>query len=214
MKIYFLLLIACVSMLPVFAQNKYKDMPEKERKALEKEWKAKLKKMDVLEYKQLSEEFTNLRRDAGSMSGQIREAAKVLEEKDKTAANLRSQIDSIRSLASGRAVATDENEVDIANNSEFNKGAVFKVQVGVSKKIDPTVFEGEDIAKFAVEKDPDGRLVYTLGYFRDKADAKNFQENLSKVGLKDTYMVFYKDGKRANVTEIAEPEPEKSGSDW
>jgi len=192
MKKIFLLGLVCLS-FQVFGQGNYKEMPEKERKALEKEWKTKLKKMDVLEYKQLSEEFTRLRAEAGKMSGQIREAAKVLEEKDVAAMNLRRQVDSLRNLASGRSVAVDNNEIDAADNQEYGKGLVFKVQVGLNKKIDKSFMEANK--QYDGELDETGNLVYTIAQFRRYEEADDFKIFIRKKGVSDAKVTAYMDSK-------------------
>ncbi len=168
-----------------FAQSKeeLKKQSEKEKKKLTKEWGKKLKKVDPMEFKALYESYTVNKAEQTKLTRQLTEMGKELEKKEKTAQKLQVEIDSIRSSASGRNMAKEADEVDVANNDEFKKGLVFKVQVVPPNSAQ---FKAETL-----EKGIDGKLRYTLGAFRRYEDADQFKVRLRKMGLKDSKVEAY-----------------------
>ncbi|TAD98147.1 MAG: hypothetical protein EAZ97_11290 [Bacteroidetes bacterium] len=196
-SIFFLFLIFAVG--DSFAQKNKKEEKEAIKK-LEKEWKKKKMALSPEQFKTLIEQQAKQASEANKLKKQIEEIGKKLEEQDNAVQASRSQIDSLRSESSGRAMNKDKDELDVAANPEHNQGKVFKVQIGVVKKINGEVFE--EGKNYSIEKDTDGRLVYTLGNFRDFQEAKKFQEQLKKVGLKETHIVLYNDNVRNDIQDV------------
>ena len=93
----------------------------------------------------------------------------------------------------------EENEKSAMGSGDFDKGLVFKVQVGAMKKINNDFKEGDK--KYVVEEDADGTLKYTLGYFRVYEDADNFKRVLRGMGLKEAKVEAYQDNKRIELKE-------------
>ncbi len=192
-----ILSVFCISILGTFGQADYKKMPEKERKALEKVWKKKLKTMDALAFRDTYQKYQELSRAGAKMRSEMKGIATELDDKEKIAMNLRQQIDSITDERSGKNMATEENEKSAMGNGDFDKGLVFKVQVGALKQIKSDFKEGDK--KYAAEQDQDGTLKYTLGYFRVYEDADNFKRVLRGLGLKEAKVEAYQDNNRIEL---------------
>jgi len=183
----------------IFGQSKYRNMPEKERKALEKVWKNKLRDTEPLAFRDTYKKYQTLSREGSKIRSQIKKTALDLDSKEKIAMSLREQIDSIKNERSGKNMATEENEKSAMGSGDFDKGLVFKVQVGAMKKINNNFKEGNK--KYVAEEDADGTLKYTLGYFRVYEDADNFKRVLRGMGLKEAKVEAYQDKKRIELKE-------------
>ena len=170
---------------------------------LSKEEQKKLKKqkkdMDPMKFKELYEGYQQLKRESEALQRQITNMGKVATDKQTHIDHLKSQLDSIRQAS---AIGAGGSGGGSGVNEDYSKGLVYKVQVGdlKEKSLDRKVFqqEGKD---FAVEKDDNGKLKYTLGYFRNYWEAIEFKDHLIKIGIKTAYAVAYKDGKLTGMKE-------------
>ncbi|TAE00067.1 MAG: hypothetical protein EAZ97_07015 [Bacteroidetes bacterium] len=174
---------------------------KKEDKALIKEWKKKKKALHPLEFKKIVEKYDSLSRIRVKLSREIEKVGLALEEQDKINQQFSSQTDSIRSERTGRNVQSETDEMDVADNSEFEKGVVFKVQIGGNENMNKEFFK-QNSKNYMVETDQNGMYSYTLGYFRKYWDADNFKSKLRKMGLKDAKVSAYKDNKKVEITDV------------
>jgi len=196
--------------------------PEKEQELQEKVWKKKLKSTPPLDLKRVSDEYNQLKRTKGKLNSEIRQIATQLDTKDAQARNLRMQIDSIRAERGGKTMDMDANETDITEKESHCKGTVFKVQIGVKQQIDGSF--REDGKRYRIEEDTDGRLVYSLGCFRERDQAMTFQDQIKTMKVSDVYVVLYKNGERSDMKEVQETNEETveseetseddAGDDW
>jgi hypothetical protein len=83
-----------------------------------------------------------------------------------------------------------------------NVGVVFKVQVGAFKSKDLTKF-AKDNENFSSETDGDVNK-YTLGVFKDYYEADAFKKYLREMGVKDAWIVSFKDGQRVPIKDVLE----------
>lgn len=192
MKILLILLFLSCN-LSVFGQ--------KEDKALVKEWKKKKKSLHPLEFKKIVEKNDSLSRIRVKLSREIEKIGVSLEEQDKISQQLSSQTDSIRSERSGRNVQSENDEMDVADNTEFEKGVVFKVQIGGNESMNKEFFK-QNSKNYAVETESNGNYTYTLGYFRKYWDADNFKTKLRQMGIKDAKVSAYKDNKKVDIADV------------
>jgi vacuolar-type H+-ATPase subunit I/STV1 len=196
----------------LLAQKK-DDKPKVElTKEEKKELKKKKKEMDPLIFKDFFEERERLKREFGSIQRQITNLGMVVTDRDKEIARLQAQLDSLRNLAANTTAndggsGNDKDHLygnSAANNEDYTKGLVFKVQVGDvnQSKLNAEVFQGTD--SYTVEKDEDGKLKYTIGYFRDYKESEDFKKYLRKIGISSAWIVAYKDGKKQGMKESLE----------
>ncbi|GAL87177.1 hypothetical protein MYP_4407 [Sporocytophaga myxococcoides] len=154
-------------------------------KETEKEWAKKLKSLTPMEYKKLVEE-----KDA--LSAQVSQTASLKSEVD--AKN--KEIEQLKkSLQSGGGAGSAK--------SKTVPGVVFKVQVGSFRNKDLSKYFDNN-PNFSGEVDKDGIKKYTLGNFADYWEANTFKKALRDMGVKDAWIVAYKNGERVPIKDVLE----------
>jgi hypothetical protein len=116
--------------------------------------------------------------------------------KDQSISNLEMEISSLEMELKGITDLT-ENTLDLSGAVE--KGVVFKLQVGAFEKV--KLPEDLNDAKNLATEDKSNVQKILLGKFRDYDMAKKFQGYLKEMGLKDAWIVSYKDGVRVPIEE-------------
>lgn len=85
-----------------------------------------------------------------------------------------------------------------AKNSVFT-GYYFRVQLGAYQNFDiKNKVKGDNNMN---SETAGGLDKYTVGYFKKYAEAESFAKDVRKMGIKDAWVVAYKDGNRINVKE-------------
>lgn len=178
-------------------------------KAEKKEWKKKAKEYSknpaelksLIESKQAAEtEVNNIKGQVSTLNGQI-------SDKNAKIADLEDQISKMRSdLTSTRAELAQLKEnppAPTVNPMDFSKGVIFKVQIGA--------FKNKDLAKyfdnnpnFGGEATEKGEQRYTIGVFRDYWEADKFKKYMREMGVKDAWIVPFKDGQRVEIKDVLE----------
>jgi hypothetical protein len=190
------LLVTCLSTL-TFAQKM-----TKEEKALVKEWKKKLSELEPLEYKRLVEENAAAKADAASVSDKTGGLQKELSDKNTELDQMRAQVEDLKKKASEEMVS-NVSQTSAGAKKASTGGVVYKVQIGSFRNRDLTKYF-ENNNNFSGEVDADGAKKYTLGYFGDYWEADNFKKYLREMGVKDAWIVAYKNGQRVNIKDVLE----------
>jgi hypothetical protein len=84
-----------------------------------------------------------------------------------------------------------------------DQGLIYKVQIGAFKNKNLEKYL-ENHVNFSGDIDDDGTKKYTLGYFSDYWEADNFKKYLREMGVRDAWIVSYKDGKRVSMKDALE----------
>ena len=87
------------------------------------------------------------------------------------------------------------------------KGIVFKVQLGAFQNKDLKKYDNSP--NFSAEESGDLQK-YTIGVFRDYWEADTFKKYLREMGVKDAWVVSYKDGQRVPIKDVLEGVTKKS----
>ena len=190
------LLVTCLS-THTFAQK-----ITKEEKALVKEWKKKLSELEPLEYKRLVEENAAAKADASAVNDKTSSLEKELSDKNTELDQLKAQIEELKKKAS-EEMASNVSETSTGAKKASTGGVVYKVQIGSFRNLDLSKYF-ENNNNFSGEVDPDGTKKYTLGYFGDYWEADNFKKYLREMGVKDAWIVAYKNGQRVNIKDVLE----------
>jgi intein/homing endonuclease len=182
------------------------------QKALEKEWAKKLKELKPLDYKALIEERDNLQKEVSDCSNSKTALRSESESKIAEAEKMKIELDlalkTIDSLKAGGGssagnIATSPSGGSDATAPVSMKGVLFKVQIGSFKNKDLTKYF-QNNKNFSGEIDEDGAKKYTLGIFKEYWEADTFKKYLRDMGVKDAWIVSYKDGRRVNIKDALE----------
>jgi hypothetical protein len=201
-KVVFLFLAMFLSLNYSFAQKM-----TKEEKAEEKEWAKKMKNLKPLDYKHLIEEKEQLSQQAMDASQNLNQCTSSQAAKDEEIVKLRAELDSLRTAAPVAATTTakggKKSTASSATPSTAKPGIVYKVQIGAFRNKDLTKYFNNN-KNFSGDVDADGAKKYTLGEFVEYWEADNFKKYLREMGVKDAWIVAYKDGNRVPIKDALE----------
>ncbi len=174
------------------AYNSNAQMSKKEKK----EWKKKLKKTPVEEFKAMIEENKSMKGKVGSLEGQVSSLQSRIADKDSEVSRMKEDLEAARAEAASSVTVESGNETRTAH------GVVFKVQIGAYKEKDMSKYADND-GGFGLEESGDVQK-YTIGHFRDYWEADTFKKYIRKMGVKDAWIVPYKDGVRVPIKDVLE----------
>ena len=182
-------------------------------KAELKEWKKRIKKLQPEQYKQLLDENKSLKGQVTSLRTELNNVDDRIAEKDEQILSYQSQVSDLRNELS-RAQTQLQNQpqnVSTGNtggNIDEDKGVVFKVQIGAFTRKDLSKYL-DNARNFSGEEEG-GVRKYTIGVFRDYWDADTFKKYLREMGVKDAWIVSYRDGQRVPIKDVLEGVSKKS----
>ncbi len=172
-----------------------------------KEWKKQMKALDVESFKKLVEEKESLESQVASLNSQVSSLQSRANDKASETDRLSSEVKDLKNQlqeAQAQLVSQQEaNNTDISgNNTRVAKGVAFKVQIGA--------FRNKNLAKYfenngSFDGEVDNKTErYTLGTFTDYWEADKFKKYLREMGVKDAWIVAYKDGQRVPLKDVLE----------
>jgi uncharacterized protein YhaN len=176
-------------------------------KSEKKEWKKKAKEFskNPANLKALTEEKQNAENQISSLNQKLTQIQSSVSDKDAKIAELEDQLSQTRTqLTSSKAeLAQMKESPAVVNPMDFSKGVVFKVQIGA--------FKNKDLAKY-FENNPNfgGEIKegepqkITIGIFRDYWEADVFKKYMREMGVKDAWIVPYRDGQRVEIKDVLE----------
>ena len=197
-KVFIVCLALIFSGIQVFAQ-----LSKKEKK----EWKKKAKEYskNPAELKTLIEAKQASENDNATLKGQVGTLNTQVSDKNAKIADLEDQLGKMRGdLTSTKAELAQLKETPPAPSPmDFSKGVIFKVQIGA--------FKNKDLAKyfdnnpnFGGEATEKGEQRFTIGVFRDYWEADKFKKYMREMGVKDAWIVPFKDGLRVEIKDVLE----------
>jgi vacuolar-type H+-ATPase subunit I/STV1 len=197
-------LIVCLALIfsgtSVFAQM---------TKAEKKEWKKKAKQYskNPATLKQLTEEKQVADNSVSDLTNQTKALNSQISDKNARIAELEDQLNRMRSdLNSTRAELAQLKSNPVVNPMDFSKGVVFKVQVGAFKNKDLSKYfeNNPNFGGEAADKDKNDPQKITIGIFRDYWEADTFKKYMREMGVKDAWIVPYKDAQRVELKDVLE----------
>lgn len=178
---------------------------EKLSKKEKRYWKKKIKALKPSVYKEMFEEFSELKTQSFMFKNQISnleserdEAVKKAKAKNKAIKNLEEELAQAKAEVAAMESKDGNGE---SNDDNLEKGVVFKVQIGAFR--DSKLQKIVDQSNWA-EEDSDGMRKFTIGAFRDYWTADSFKKYLRKMGVKDAWIVAYEDNVRRDIKELVE----------
>lgn len=209
--------IFCISLIVfISAGNLFGQMTKKEKAA----WKAKAKEYVKApdQLKQLIDEKTSAEEKAVQLSAESSSMKAAVAGKDEKISELEEQLSRMRvDLAATKAelekyksgmISTAESKGAAGRSAQPVKndiisGLVFKVQVGaftnkdLSKYFDNNPNFGGEVGKESTEPQ---RI--NIGVFRNYWEADTFKKYMREMGVKDAWIVPYRDGKRIEIKDV------------
>ncbi|MGQ9862887.1 MAG: hypothetical protein ACUVRD_00155 [Bacteroidia bacterium] len=190
---------------PVYAQKGKKPAASsaKTQKEIKKEWKKKAKMYvkNPLALKSREESFQRQTEDLNQrLDAETKKTAELSKQIVELEDRLRAKQYSIDSMRSefARMKAAYEAEKRQAR-LDVMPGLIFKVQIGAFRLFDMRQY-AQDNPFFEAEAVGDINR-YTVGRFRDLSLAEAFQKDIKRLGIRDAWIVPYKDGVRITMKE-------------
>ncbi len=188
-RILSILLVLSITPAMIFAQG------AAEKKKLKKELRT-YRKMKPMEIRNMKMNYESKLKDKKTQDLRIK--------------NLQRTSDSLQNLVNSNNARVRQLEAqlqsaqDAAANAKPNsaKGYYYRVQLGAYKEYNIKTKSASDESFSAVTEDSMNKL--TLGLFYNLAEADQFKEDVRRMGVKDAYVVPFKDGKRITHKEAAE----------
>lgn len=186
-----------------------------------KEWKKKAKEFakSPENLKQMTEEKAAAEAELATANQRVTQLQSTMSNKDSRIAELEDELAQSRSqLTSARAEIAQLKEspqTAVANPMDFSTGVVFKVQIGAFKNKDLAKYF-ENNPNFGGEVKENEPQKVTIGIFRDYWEADTFKKYMREMGVKDAWIVPYRDGQRVEIKDVlegvvAEKQPAEGG---
>ncbi|MDF9801046.1 DNA repair exonuclease SbcCD ATPase subunit [Catalinimonas alkaloidigena] len=209
MKYLWIVALLFFTMTVVPEVTQAQELSRKEKKRLKKEQKRKLKelkKMSPADFEALREKQDEFKQQASELQSEVTSLQKQSESKDSEIKQLKDQVRKLESqLQEARAELETEPGVEqnVPLSNQYDEGLVFRVQIGAyrDKNLEAYLDTSEN---FNGETDAEGLQIYTLGNFRDYWEANKFKKYLRAMGVKDAWIVPYRDGIRVPIKEVLE----------
>src|SRR5688500_13540710 len=200
---YRLTVIFCLALI-FSASQSFSQLSKKEKK----EWKKKAKEYskNPADLKQLIEDKEAAQGQLSSVNQKLTDLQASVSDKDARITELEDQLSQARTqLTSTRAELAQlkETPAAVANPMDFSKGVVFKVQIGAFKNKDLAKYF-ENNPNFGGEVKENEPQKITIGIFRDYWEADTFKKYMREMGVKDAWIVPYRDGQRVEIKDVLE----------
>lgn len=175
-------------------------------KSEKKEWKKKGKEYakNPESLKQMTEDKEAAESEVASLNQKVTQLQSTMSNKDARISELEDQLSQTRSqLTASKAELAQLKESPVVNSMDYSQGIVFKVQIGAFKNKDLSKYF-ENNENFGGETAEDGTQRLTIGIFRDYWEADTFKKYMREMGVKDAWIVPFKDGQRVDIKDVLE----------
>lgn len=188
----------------IFAATEGYSQLSKEEK---KEWKKKAKEYvkNLQSLKELEEAKESAEGQVSTLNQKISQLQSTMSNKDARIVELEDQLTQARNqLTSAKAeLASSKEAAPAVNPMDFSKGIVFKVQIGAFRQKDLSKYFDNN-PNFGGEAADSGEQRLTIGIFRDYWEADTFKKYMREMGVKDAWIVPYRDGVRVDIKDVLE----------
>ncbi|MCU0444021.1 MAG: SPOR domain-containing protein [Microscillaceae bacterium] len=199
-KLILFALMFVLSINVMLAQGNKKDKKPKRDKKSEKALKDEMK-----EYYYEIEKFEKVKYEMGKAVERADSLDKVLAELKKNQNDNREAIDRLaleREQNQTRLRELESKKSDSTMRSAIpTEGVFFTVQIGAYNRVNLSHLLDTSSSDLTVEEDS-GTKKYLLGGYRSYEDAANARKKIRQMGVKDAWIVSYKDGRRVPMTEV------------
>ena len=168
-----------------------------------KEYKKIKKAMSVEEFKTMMDLNNAYTEQVNQLSADFSASQSDLQEKQQEVAVLQGKVQTLEQDLDEAQVIDVSSPDGNTTTTKVSKGVLFKVQIGAFRNKDLSKYFGTS-ENFGGEVDSDGTQRYTLGNFTDYWQADKFKKYLREMGVKDAWIVPYKDGRRVPMKDVLE----------
>lgn len=160
-----------------------------------KSWKQQKKEMSPEAFKTLVEDKDRIAQENNYLLEKMAHVEQKVADKQGEIDRLARQVISMSTQSNQGTNGNSESAID-----EWQKGIVFKVQLAAFDEFDlrDLTENGSDLKII----DEEGYIKYVLGQFRDYKMADQFKKKLRKIGVKEAWIVPYKDGQRVPLKDV------------
>lgn len=224
MKTSLLTLVAVAMLFVGFASNAQEAKTERQ---IAKEWKKRLRAMNPLEFKALHEEHAMLKAENTRISTDLVTAMSQLDSAKQETETLRNtvsvqkesyndlmakyedlnaQMESSAAFVAPAGPAAKQGKAAIGGARNLAQGEAITKSAGVVFSVQVGIVERQEVAhKFAksailVKDASSGTTRVMMGAFRNFASADVLKEQMRELGIKDAWVVAYKDGQRISIS--------------
>ena len=190
----------CVALM-MASTHSFAQLSRKEKK----EWKKKAKefKKQPENLKQLTEDKQAADASVATLTQRVTQLENTVREKDTRIAQLEDELAQMRGQLTAARAELAQLKENPANSMDFSKGVVFKVQIGAFKNKNLAKYF-ENNPNFGGEARDNEPQKLTIGIFRDYWEADVFKKYMREMGVKDAWIVPYKDGQRVEIKDVLE----------
>jgi len=196
-----IILFFCLALIAA-STSSFAQLSKKEKK----EWKKKAKEYskNPTDLKQLTEDKQAADNTVASLNTKVTELQSTVSDKNAKIAELEDQLSQMQAqVTAAKAAAAQQKESPVVNSMDFSKGVVFKVQVGAFKNKDLQKYFDNN-PNFGGEAKEGEPQKITIGIFRDYWEADTFKKYMREMGVKDAWIVPFKDGQRVDIKDVLE----------
>lgn len=196
-----LILFFCLAL--IFSSSQIFAQLSKQEK---KEWKKKAKEFsrNPANLKQLTEDKEAAEGQLSTLNDRVSQLQSSISNKDAKIAELEDQISQTRAqLTTSRAELAQLKETPVVNEMDFSQGVVFKVQIGAFRNKDLQKYFDNNPNLGGEVKEGEPQKI-TLGIFRDYWEADEFKKYMREMGVKDAWIVPFRDGERVEIKDVLE----------
>jgi vacuolar-type H+-ATPase subunit I/STV1 len=196
-----LALLFCMALLFAGTQS-FAQLSKQEKK----EWKKKAKEYakNPANLKQFVEDKQSADNQVATLNKRVTDLQNTMSDKDARIAELEDELSQMRGqLTATRAELAQLKENPVINPMDFSRGVVFKVQVGAFKNKDLSKYFDNNPNFGGEVKEGEPQRI-TIGIFRDYWEADQFKKYMREMGVKDAWIVPYKDGQRTEIKDVLE----------
>jgi hypothetical protein len=196
-----LILFFCLALI-FSTSHSFAQLSKKEKK----EWKKKAKEYskNPANLKQLIDDKQTADTELSSANEKLKDLQATMSSKDSRIAELEDQLSQTRGqLTAANTELAQLKENPVINPMDFSKGVVFKVQIGAFKNKNLTKYFDNNPNFGGEAKDGEPQKI-TIGIFRDYWEADTFKKYMREMGVKDAWIVPYRDGERVEIKDVLE----------
>jgi TolA-binding protein len=197
-----LILLFCLAFIFSASTTSFAQLSKKGKK----EWKKKAKEYSKQpsNLKQLVEDKQSADNQVTALNQKINQLQSTVASKDVRISELEDQLNQMRGqLSAASAELASLKEAPSATSMDFSRGIVFKVQIGAFKNKNLSKYF-ENNPNFGGEIKEGEPQKITIGIFRDYWEADTFKKYMREMGVKDAWIVPYKDGQRVEIKDVLE----------